>query len=79
MSTAAQSADISDDLAEVFASINEPVCTAVEVAEELGLTQQAAHHRLQQAHERGAVERKTVGARAVVWWVPDLVVDERLD
>jgi len=65
---------VPDDLAEAFVELNEPVMTAVEVGEQLGVTQQAAHSKLQRAHERGVVEKKTVGARAVVWWIPDLVV-----
>ena len=58
------------ELLDVFEETNEPVLTAVEVGEELGITQQAAHSRLSRAHNRGEVKRKKVGSRAVVWWTP---------
>ena len=74
MSTSACSDDVPRDLASCFVQSGEPVLTATEVADQLGITQQGAHHKLQRAHERGAVEKKKVGARAVVWWVPDLTI-----
>jgi len=74
MSTAAENADVPADLASVFVKKNEPVLTASDVAEELDITQQGAHAKLQRAQQRGAVKKKTVGARAVVWWIPDLTV-----
>ena len=74
MSTSACSDEVPVDLASCFAQTTQPVLTATEVAEQLGITQQGAHHKLQRAHEKGAVEKKKVGSRAVVWWVPDLTV-----
>lgn len=59
------------ELTAVFEAADEPVLTAVEVAEALGITQQAAHSRLSRANEQGLVERKKVGSRAVVWWLSD--------
>jgi len=56
------------ELLEVFAEAPDPVLTAPEVAEELDITQQAAHKKLQTAHEAGLIQRKKVGAAAVVWW-----------
>lgn len=47
----------------------DPVVTAPELAEMVGVTQQAAHSRLQQMEERGLVKRKKVGSRSVVWWL----------
>jgi len=75
MSAASWSQAVPDDLAHAYVDINEPVMTSVEVADQLGVTQQAAHSKLQRAHEAGVVEKKKVGARAVVWWIPDLIVD----
>lgn len=68
----AQSTESVEDveLRRIFDRADDPVLTAVEVAGELGITQQAAHARLQKAHDRGEVKRKKTGARAVVWWVP---------
>ncbi|MDQ2055961.1 MarR family transcriptional regulator [Halobellus sp. H-GB7] len=47
----------------------DPVVTAVELAEEVGVSQQAAHSKLEDLEERGLVESKAVGSRAVVWWL----------
>lgn len=57
--------------AAVLAALGEhpdPVATAKEVGEALGCTGEAARQKLTQLHDDGRVERKTVGARAVVWW-----------
>ncbi|MDQ2055962.1 response regulator of citrate/malate metabolism [Halobellus sp. H-GB7] len=59
------------DLYDIFSESSDPVLTAVEVGDELGISQQAAHSRLSNAHESGDIERKKVGSRAVVWWLPD--------
>jgi len=60
----------SEELTQVFRESDDPVLTAVEVAEHLGISQQAAHARLSRANDRGEIERKKTGARSVVWWVP---------
>lgn len=69
MSAAARNDGGSDELRSLFEDSDEPVLTAVEVAEELDVTQQAAHAKLSKAHEEGWMQRKKVGSRAVVWWV----------
>jgi predicted ArsR family transcriptional regulator len=56
---------------EVMSAAADPVATAGEVGEALGCTGQAARKKLNQLHEDGKVERKEVGARAVVWWIQD--------
>lgn len=53
---------------ELFQDIDEPVLTASEIADEFGITQQAAYSRLKRLHEDGLIDRKEVGARAVAWW-----------
>lgn len=55
---------------EVMNAADDPVVTAGEVGEALDCTGQAARKKLNQLHEDGKVERKEVGARAVVWWTP---------
>jgi predicted ArsR family transcriptional regulator len=42
--------------------------TAKEVAEELGCVRRTAYNKLSELAERGDLERKKVGGRAVVWW-----------
>jgi len=69
MSATAEPSGSADELQEVFENSDDPVLTAVEVAEQLEITQQAAHAKLTKANESGWVDRKKVGSRAVVWWV----------
>jgi predicted ArsR family transcriptional regulator len=56
---------------EAMNTADDPVVTAGEVGEALDCTGQAARKKLNQLHEDGKVERKEVGARAVVWWIQD--------
>lgn len=42
--------------------------TAGEVADAFDISNRAALNKLDELHERGEIERKEVGARAVVWW-----------
>jgi len=49
----------------------DPVFTAVELADEVGVTQQAAHSKLGNLEDRDLVRSKEVGSRARVWWVTD--------
>lgn len=42
--------------------------TASEVGEELGIVRRTAYNKLQTLAERGDLERKKVGRRAVVLW-----------
>jgi len=69
VSKATETEQFDAELTSVFEECDDPVLTAVEVADELGISQQAAHARLTSAHENGVIERKKTGARAVVWWV----------
>lgn len=46
------------------------VMTAVEVGDDLGCTPEAANRKLSELFEDGDVNRKEVGAHAVVWWLP---------
>jgi predicted ArsR family transcriptional regulator len=57
---------------EILAAIervDEPVVTAAELADGLPIGRRALRDRLSALRERGVVDRKTVGARAVVWWL----------
>ena len=47
---------------------DDPVLIAKEIGEKLGCTSEAARRRLHELEERGDVESKKVGARAVVWY-----------
>lgn len=63
--------ELSSELREVFEKTDDPALSAVEVAAELEISQQAAHRKLMYQHQAGNVARKKVGARAVVWWLED--------
>lgn len=66
------------DILKAFDAADAPVLTASDLAEALPLTRQGANYRLNQMHEKGLVEKKTTGARAVVWWAtvaPELSAD----
>ena len=47
-----------------------PQATATDVGELLGCTREAAYKKLVELHDRGIVERRKVGGRAVTWWDP---------
>jgi predicted ArsR family transcriptional regulator len=54
---------------EILRQSDDPVLTAKEIGEKLGCTSEAARQRLHELEERGDVESKQVGARAVVWYL----------
>lgn len=60
----------SEDLLGVLRRTDEPM-TAIEIGTELGISNRAALTKLNALRDRGGVRRKTVGARSVVWWLPD--------
>jgi DNA-binding IclR family transcriptional regulator len=49
----------------------EPVFTAVEIADETGVSRPTVHKRLREMQSNGEVRRKEVGSRAVVYWLCD--------
>lgn len=48
-----------------------PVVTVGDVAEAVNCSRETARRKLTQLHTDGHVERREVGASAVVWWVSD--------
>lgn len=59
-----------DDVIAVLTDRDEPM-TGKEVGEELSISNRSALDKLNELNEQGAVERKKVGAGAVVWWLTD--------
>lgn len=59
-----------DDVVAVLTERDEPL-TGKEVGEELGISNRSALDKLNSLEEKGNVERKKVGAGAVVWWLSD--------
>ena len=64
---------MNEDVIEVMVEHSDLFVTAGEVAEEIGVTSTTANERLHELREEGRVERKEVGANAVVWWVPEAI------
>lgn len=60
------------DVLEALREQPDPVATTGELAEVLGVSSETVRRHLTELHEQGLVDRKTVGARAVVWWVLDV-------
>lgn len=60
-----------EDVIEALRYTDSPVATAKEVGELLDYSSEAARQKLITLHEQGRVERRTVGANAVVWWLTD--------
>ncbi|KYH23864.1 hypothetical protein HAPAU_39430 [Halalkalicoccus paucihalophilus] len=62
-------ASVSDeDILTAIDHTSGPVATAAELADILPIGRRAIRERLLDLRERGDVDRKTVGARSVVWW-----------
>ena len=57
-----------DDVLKALCEVDAPVGTGTELAQRLNVSQQTVLRRLDELHKNGRVERKEVGARAVVWW-----------
>ena len=60
-----------DDVLAAFAQSEDLVLTASEIAETLGISRRTALRKLETLEENGQVQRKDVGARAVVWWIAE--------
>lgn len=54
---------------KVFVEHPDPVLTATEVADELDVSQQAAHKKLKALQDSGFIRSKKTGSRSRVWWI----------
>ena len=57
-----------NDILLAFDAADAPVLTSGELADRLPISRSAVNHRLNRMRERGLVDRKETGARAVAWW-----------
>lgn len=64
-------AEAQRETVQLFRRTEDPVLTTSDVAEEFGITSEAARQRLDRLVDRGLVEKRTVGAAAVVYWLSD--------
>ncbi|QIO25283.1 winged helix-turn-helix domain-containing protein [Haloarcula sp. JP-L23] len=60
-----------EEILNQFEEADAPFLTATEIADELDVQRQAIHYRLQKLLEKGVVERKEAGSRAVGWWIAE--------
>ncbi|MDS0295354.1 HTH domain-containing protein [Halogeometricum luteum] len=58
----------SEAVLKILEESSDPVMTAKEIADELEVSRDTVGRKLAQLAEKGEVEQKKVGARAVVWW-----------
>ena len=59
------------EIVTVFEQADEPVLSAPEIAEAIGMTRQGVTYRLNQLEAEGVVARKRLGSRAVAWWLAE--------
>jgi predicted transcriptional regulator len=64
-------ATAADDVLTAMRDMDAPFATNKDVAEAVGCSPDTARRKLTELHEDGPVERRKVGANAVVWWIPD--------
>ena len=64
------------DILKVFDATDDPFLTASEIANQLPVSRQAVHHRLEQMCEKALVDKKKTCARGAGWWAS---VAPRLD
>ena len=56
---------------ETLSSGDDPIRTVPDMVEEVNLGRDGLRRRLNKLEERGEVVSKSVGANAVVWWIPN--------
>jgi len=64
------------ELIEAVKNHQDRAVTAGELSEQFDMTRQGILSRLNELNDRGVITKKTVGAKAVVWWVSDNHTDE---
>ncbi len=60
-----------DAVLRAMREASDPVVTAKELSERLDYSSEAARQKLVQLHEQGLIERRKVGAGAVIWWIDE--------
>ena len=60
-----------EDVREAVREGADPISTTGDVAEALGISTESARSKLTELYEQGRIERRKVGAAAVVWWVDE--------
>jgi len=62
---------MNDDVLTAMAELDEPVMTLGEIADAMDKSKSAVYDRVEELVDEESVRRKKVGARAVVFWLPE--------
>jgi len=62
---------MNEEVIQIMEEAEEPFLRLGEIADELDVSKSAVLPRLEELEEEGEVYRKQVGARAVIWWLPE--------
>lgn len=62
---------MADEVLSVMEEVDEPFMTLKEITAEVDVTKKTVQRRMEELVEDGEVNRKKVGSRAVVWWLPE--------
>ena len=68
---------MNEDVLDVIESHPDQFVTAGEVADEIGVTNGAVTDRLRELEDSGDLEKKKVGANAIVWWLTEKATTPR--
>ena len=60
-----------DDVRDAVRDGPDPVSTTGDVAEVLDISSESARGKLNELHEQGRIEKRKIGARAIIWWVSE--------
>ena len=60
-----------DDVREAVRIGADPISTTGDVAKVCAISTENARQKLTELHEQGRIERRKIGARAIIWWVPE--------
>ena len=60
-----------EDVHEAVLNGPEPASTTTDVAQALDISTEGARRKLTELHEQGRIEKRKIGARAIVWWVSE--------
>ena len=60
-----------EDVYEAVLNGPEPASTTTDVAQALDISTEGARRKLTELHEQGWIEKRKIGARAIVWWVSE--------
>jgi Mn-dependent DtxR family transcriptional regulator len=59
-----------DEILRLFTETEDPILSATEVADSLPIGPRGTHTRLKKLHDRGLLERKSVG-QGMAYWLTD--------